>query len=146
MGVPTGLVAPYNTWGGLSVVWVGASAMGFPIPMGDSSGFPVVRIAVLMHDCHDDNSSRLIPEQDAKGESFCEAPTDIKINGRVQVWIQNDAIDGILYRYQKPSSKIRLLFLVIGRRREHFGFGVGMELYGLHASAAYALAKTSSAS
>jgi hypothetical protein len=101
---------------------------------------------MLMHDSHDGNSSRLIPEQDAKGEGFYEAPTNIKINCRVQVWIQLDAIDGILYGYQKPSPEIRLLFLVIGRRREHFGFGVGMELDGLHASAAYARAKAASAS
>ena len=110
------------------------------------SSFPVIRVAMLMHDSHDDNSSRLIPEQDAKGEGFCEAPTNIMINCLVQVWIQYDAIDGILYGCQKPSPEIRLLFLIIGRRREHFEFGVGMELDGLHASAAYARAKTASAS
>lgn len=100
------------------------------------SRFPVFRIAALMHDCHDDNMPRLVPEQDAKGESLCEAQTNIKINCRVQVWIQNDAINGILYRGQKPPAEVRLLFLVIGRCREHFGFGVGMELNVLHASAA----------
>jgi len=99
-----------------------------------------------MHDGHDYNSSRLIPEQDAKGKGFCEAPANIKINCRVQAWIQHDAIDGILYGCQKPSPEIRLLFLVIGGRREHFGFGGGMELDGLHASEACALAKTASAS
>ena len=110
------------------------------------SGFPVIRVSMLMHDSHDDNSSWLIPEQDAKGKGFCEASANIKINCRVQAWIQHDAIDGILYGCQKPSPEIRLLFLVIGCRREHFGFDVRMELDGLHASAACARAKTASAS
>lgn len=99
-----------------------------------------------MHDCHDNNSSGLFSEQDSKRESFREAPPDIKINGRVQVGIQNDAIDGILHRRQKPSPKIRLLLLVIGCCLDHFGFGVGKEFDGLHASTAYALPKTASAS
>lgn len=101
---------------------------------------------MLMHDSHDDNSSRLIPEQGAKGEGFREAPTNIKINGRVQVRIQHDSIDGILHGCQEASSELRLLLLVIGRSREHFGFGVGMELDGLHASVACARVKTASAS
>ena len=91
---------------------------------------------MLMHDRHDDNLPRLLSEQDAEGERFGETPADIKFDGWVQAGIQNDAIDGILHRCQKSSPEIRLLLLVVFRRRDHFGFGIGMELDDLHVSEA----------
>ena len=91
---------------------------------------------MLVQDGHNDDLARPFSEQNTKGKGFGEAPSDIKFDDWVQAGIQNDSIDGILHRCQEPSPKIGLLLLVVCRRRDHFGFGIGMELDDLHASAA----------
>jgi hypothetical protein len=91
---------------------------------------------VLVHDGHDDDPSRLLSEQNAKGKGLCEAPANIALDNWIQEGVQTEAIDSILYRCQEPSPEPGLLFLVVFRCRDHLGFGIGMKFDSLHASEA----------
>ena len=100
------------------------------------SFLPVVGVAVQVHDRHDNDFLLSLPEKYAKRKRFREASTDIKINDRVEAWIDTDAVDGVLNGSQEPTTKIRLLCFVVGRRLDHLGFCIGIKPGGLHVSAA----------
>lgn len=89
---------------------------------------------MLVHDGYDDDPSRLLSEQNAKGKGLCETPANITFDNWIQEGVQPETIDSILYRRQEPSPEPGLLLLVVFRCRDHLGFGIGVELYSLHAS------------
>lgn len=87
-----------------------------------------------MHDRHDDDPARPFSEQDAKRKRLGEASADIKLDRWVQMGIEDNAIDGILYRCEESSAKVGLLPFIVRRSLDHFDFGIGMELDDVHAS------------
>ena len=89
-----------------------------------------------MHDRHDDDPARPFSEKDAERKGLGEASADIKFHDWVQAGIEDDAIDGVLHRREKPSAQVWLLSLVVRRSLDHLGFGIGMEGDDLHASEA----------
>ena len=77
------------------------------------SVFPTVQ----MHNRHNNDPARAFLKQDTEGKRLGKAPADIKLDDLIQVGIQNDAIDCVLDRSQKPFTKATLLFFIVCRRR-----------------------------
>jgi hypothetical protein len=99
-----------------------------------------------MHDRDDDDSALSIPEENAEGESFNEAPAHARFQCRIQARIEQNTVDRFLNRSKEPSAKILLLPLIVRGSRDHLGLSIRMESDRLHSRDFSALAKTFSAS
>ncbi len=122
--------------------WVTLGSSG----MFDLSGFPIVRVAVQMHDRHYDNLICQNPEQNPVGKSLGETSTDIQVHNGIQEWIDLNLSEGVLHRGQKTFAKVIPLRLLMDGGVHHFRFRFGMEANRLHARVAKAFLKTASAS
>lgn len=91
-----------------------------------------------MHNRHHDKHIRPFQKKDAKREGFCEAPTNIEFDDWVKMRVNDNPVDGILNRRQKPSAEAGLLRFIVGRCLDHLGFCTRMELDRLHTNAANA--------
>jgi len=87
-----------------------------------------------MHNRYNNDPARLFLEQDTEGKYPGKASAYIRRDDWIQMWIEDDAIDCVLDRSQKPPAKAALLVLIVCRSRCHFSFGSRMKLDGLHAS------------
>ena len=86
-----------------------------------------------VRDRHDDDSARSFSEQDAKRKCLGEAPADIKFDDGIQMGIEQNSVDRVLYRRQEPPAKVTLLRFVVRGGPDHFRFRIGMEFDGVHA-------------
>ena len=100
------------------------------------SVFPVVGIAMQVHDRHDDNLPGARPKEDAERKGPHQASADIKRNDRVQAGIDGDAVGGVLDSREEPSAQIGLLCFIERGGRDHFGFRLGMKSDPLHVNEA----------
>ncbi|MEK6622547.1 MAG: hypothetical protein AABZ13_08685 [Planctomycetota bacterium] len=87
-----------------------------------------------MHDRHHFDLVGTVSKQNAKRKCSCKTSTDIEFDNGIKLGINDDAIDGILHRSQKPSAKITLLRLVIGSRFDHLGFSIRLKYNSFHVS------------
>ena len=91
---------------------------------------------MLVHDRQDDNRYRSFAKENTKRERLREAAAYIKLDDRIEAWIETDAVNGILNRRQESPTEVWLLCFVVCRCRSHFSFCFGVESDGLHFNAA----------
>jgi hypothetical protein len=87
-----------------------------------------------MHDRYHFDLVGTVSKQNAERKCPCKTSPDIEFDNGIKSGINDDAVNGILHRGQKPSAKVTLLRLVMGSRFDHLGFSICMKYDSLHVS------------